>query len=61
MEALIQRIKTQLRRIPLLDRWLLGELIGPLLFAIAMFTVLAITVGALFELVRLISEKICLC
>ena len=57
MEALIQRIQTQLRRIPLLDRWLLGELIGPLLFAIAMFTVLAITVGALFELVRLISEK----
>ena len=57
MEALIYRIKTQLRRIPLLDRWLLGELIGPLLFAIAMFTVLAITVGALFELVRLISEK----
>ena len=57
MEALIQRIKTQLRRIPVLDRWLLGELIGPLLFAIAMFTVLAITVGALFELVRLISEK----
>ena len=57
MEALIYRIKTQLRRIPLIDRWLLGELIGPLLFAIAMFTVLAITVGALFELVRLISEK----
>ena len=57
IEALIQRINTQLRRIPLLDRWLLGELIGPLLFAIAMFTVLAITVGALFELVRLISEK----
>lgn len=57
MEALIQRIQTQLRRIPILDRWLLGELIGPLLFAIAMFTVLAITVGALFELVRLISEK----
>ena len=57
MEILIQRIQTQLRRIPLLDRWLLGELIGPLLFAIAMFTVLAITVGALFELVRLISEK----
>ena len=57
MEDLIHRIKTQLSRIPLLDRWLLGELIGPLLFAIAMFTVLAITVGALFELVRLISEK----
>ena len=57
IEVLIRRIQTQLRRIPLLDRWLFGELIGPLLFAIAMFTVLAITVGALFELVRLISEK----
>ena len=56
MEDLIQRIQTQLRRIPLLDRWLLGELIGPLLFAIAMFTVLALTVGVLVELVRLISE-----
>ena len=56
MEALIQRIKTQLRRIPLLDRWLLGELIGPLLFAIAMFTVLALTVGVLVELVRQIAE-----
>ena len=52
-----QRIHALMRRIPLLDRWLLSELIGPLLFAIAMFTVLAITVGALFELVRLISEK----
>ena len=57
IEVLIQRTQAYLRRIPLLDRWLLGELIGPLLFAIAMFTVLAITVGALFELVRLISEK----
>ena len=52
-----QRIHALVRRIPLLDRWLFSELIGPLLFAIAMFTVLAITVGALFELVRLISEK----
>ena len=52
-----QRIHALVRRIPLLDRWLFSELIGPLLFAIAMFTVLAITEGALFELVRLISEK----
>ena len=56
MKTLPQRIQSQLRRIPLLDRWLLGELIGPLLFAIAMFTVLALTVGVLVELVRLISE-----
>ncbi|WP_413325811.1 LptF/LptG family permease [Synechococcus sp. MIT S9503] len=56
MEVLIQRTQSYLRRIPLLDRWLLGELIGPLLFAIAMFTVLALTVGVLVELVRQIAE-----
>ena len=56
MEVLIQRTQAYLRRIPLLDRWLLGELIGPLLFAIAMFTVLALTVGVLVELVRQIAE-----
>ena len=56
IEVLIQRTQSYLRRIPLLDRWLLGELIGPLLFAIAMFTVLALTVGVLVELVRQIAE-----
>ena len=56
MDDLIQRVQALIRRIPLLDRWLLGELIGPLLFAIAMFTVLALTVGVLVELVRQIAE-----
>ena len=57
MEDLIQRIHELLRRIPLLDRWLLGELIGPLLFAVALFTVLSLSVGVLFELVRQIVES----
>ena len=57
MEDLIQRIHALLRRIPLLDRWLLGELIGPLLFAVALFTVLSLSVGVLFELVRQIVES----
>ena len=56
MKHLQQRVAALKRRIPLLDRWLLGELIGPLLFAIAMFTVLALTVGVLVELVRQIAE-----
>ena len=56
MKHLQQRAAALKRRIPLLDRWLLGELIGPLLFAIAMFTVLALTVGVLVELVRQIAE-----
>tara|TARA_Y100000739_G_scaffold2741_1_gene2422 strand:- start:506 stop:1672 length:1167 start_codon:yes stop_codon:yes gene_type:complete len=57
IEVLLQRIQFHLRRIPLLDRWILGELIGPLLFAIALFTVLSLSVGVLFELVRKIVES----
>ncbi|MEB3159043.1 MAG: LptF/LptG family permease [Synechococcus sp.] len=45
------------RRIPLLDRWLINELIGPLLFAIAAFTVVSLSVGVMFELVRKIVES----
>ena len=43
-------------RIPLMDRWLLGELIGPLLFGIAAFTAVTLSVGVLFELVRKVAE-----
>ena len=44
------------RLIPLLDRWLLGELIPVLLFAIAAFTVVSLSVGVMFDLVRKIVE-----
>ena len=57
IENLMHRIHVLLRRIPLLDRWLLSELIGPLLFAVALFTVLSLSVGVLFELVRQIVES----
>ena len=46
-----------IRRVPLLDRWLISELIGPLLFAIASFTVVSLSVGVMFELVRKIVES----
>ena len=53
--------KRQLRRfvhrIPLIDRWLLGELIGPLLFALTAFTVVSLSVGVMFDLVRKIVES----
>ena len=45
------------RQIPLLDRWLLGELLPPLFFAIAAFTVVSLSVGVMFELVRRIVES----
>ena len=46
-----------LRRIPLLDRWLVGELLGPLFFGIAAFTAVSLSVGVVFELVRRVSES----
>jgi lipopolysaccharide export system permease protein len=45
------------RSIPLIDRWLLQELIGPLLFGIAAFTAVSLSVGVVFELVRRIAES----
>tara|TARA_Y100001968_G_scaffold205016_1_gene188276 strand:+ start:3263 stop:4450 length:1188 start_codon:yes stop_codon:yes gene_type:complete len=42
--------------IPLLDRWLLLELLPPLLFSIAAFTVVSLSVGVIFDLVRQIVE-----
>ena len=45
------------KKIPLLDRWLLGELLPPLLFAIAAFTVVSLSVGVVFELIRRIVES----
>jgi len=43
--------------VPLLDRWLLGELMGPLLFGIAAFTAVTLSVGVVFELVRRVAES----
>lgn len=40
------------RQIPLLDRWLLREIVPPLLFAVAAFTVLGLSIGVMFELAR---------
>ena len=44
-------------RLDLLDRWLLKELLGPLLFFIALFTLLLLTGGVMFELVRKMVDK----
>jgi lipopolysaccharide export system permease protein len=45
------------RRLPLLDRWLFGELAGPLIFGVAAFTAVSLSVGAVFELVRRVAES----
>ncbi len=55
--AVQDRFRNILQRIPLIDRWLLGELIGPLLFALTAFTVVSLSVGVMFDLVRKIVES----
>ena len=45
------------QRLSLLDRWLLIELLGPLLFFVALFTLLLLTGGVMFELVRQMVDK----
>ena len=42
--------------IPLIDRWLLGQIIPPMIFAISGFTVISLSVGVMFDLIRKIVE-----
>ncbi len=42
--------------IPLIDRWLIGQLLPPMFFAIGAFTVVSLSVGIMFDLVRKIVE-----
>ncbi len=49
-------IEKQSRILPLLDRWLLFELLPPLFFSIAAFTVVSLSVGVIFDLIRKIVE-----
>ncbi len=42
--------------IPLIDRWILGQIIPPMLFAISAFTVISLSVGVMFDLIRKIVE-----
>ena len=53
---IIKYFKRTLTNIPIIDRWLLGRLIPPLLFAISAFTVVSLSVGVMFDLIRKIVE-----
>jgi lipopolysaccharide export system permease protein len=45
-----------LGRVPILDRYLLQELLGPFLFGVAAFTSVGLSVGVVFDLVRKVTE-----
>ncbi len=59
-QSSIKRILYQIikpwRAIPLIDRWLVGQIIPPMLFAISAFTVISLSVGVMFDLIRKIVE-----
>lgn len=44
-------------RIPVMDSYIIKELIGPFLFGVGLFSSLGVTVGAMFELVRKVAES----
>ena len=48
--------RIRINHIPLLDRWILSQLIPPLIFSISAFTVVSVSVGVMFDLVRKIVE-----
>ena len=41
-------------KIPLVDRWLISQLLPPMLFAIGAFTAVSLSVGIMFDLVCLL-------
>lgn len=57
MRRLLLPFRRLASRIPLMDRWLASELLGPLLFGVAAFTAVSLSVGVVFELVRKVSES----
>ena len=52
----LNKITIPWKSIPLLDRWLIGQILPPMIFAISAFTVISSSVGVMFELIRKIVE-----
>jgi len=49
-------LERKLKIVPLLDRWIFFELLPPLFFSIAAFTVVSLSLGVIFDLIRKIVE-----
>ncbi|MCP9801116.1 LptF/LptG family permease [Synechococcus sp. RedBA-s] len=57
VQRLLRPFTLSWQRLPLMDRWLTNELLGPLLFGVAAFTAVSLSVGVVFELVRRVAES----
>ena len=53
---ILKNVNSSIRIIPLLDRWLIAQLVPPLIFSISAFTVVSLSVGVMFDLIRKIVE-----
>ena len=56
INRLIKKIISPWYFIPLIDRWLIGQILPPMCFAISAFTVISLSVGVMFDLIRKIVE-----
>ena len=52
----LNKFRSIFKRIPLLDRWIVLKLIPILFFAISAFTIVSLSVGVMFDLIRKIVE-----
>ena len=56
IKKFIRQITSPWESIPLMDRWLVAQILPPMLFAISAFTVISLSVGVMFDLIRKIVE-----
>ena len=52
----VKNINSFIRIIPLIDKWLIAQLVPPLIFSISAFTVVSLSIGVMFDLIRKIVE-----
>ena len=52
----VKNINSLIRIIPLIDKWLIAQLVPPLIFSISAFTVVSLSIGVMFDLIRKIVE-----
>ena len=52
----VKNIYSLIRILPLIDKWLIAQLVPPLIFSISAFTVVSLSIGVMFDLIRKIVE-----
>ena len=48
----VKNIYSLIRIVPLIDKWLIAQLVPPLIFSISAFTVVSLSIGVMFDLIR---------